>query len=289
MTTMFELHLLVHAFRKDLDDPDRPSFPAQHLQHYYSKYFSRSFSPSVFSFDKMADFLEIIRMVITENEETTLIVTELAEDTPPETFMKLAEDHRRDRSRRVDAGYETAMLKYTKPKGSGKGAPEKQGGGKSDGGKGGGKSEGKSGSKNKSDRNEKPNGKGSSGKSSSAIPRWGSGGGGAEKPSSSPIVPARSEGKSSKGKSKGNDSRRDYNTSAPAKRPWSSSQAPSSRPAPQRPSPWARSDSQAAPRPSPTASKWASSAPQRSSEPAWKRARPGNNSAMRGAGSFSRR
>eukprot|EP00929_Paragymnodinium_shiwhaense_P082362 TRINITY_DN4338_c0_g2_i3.p1 TRINITY_DN4338_c0_g2~~TRINITY_DN4338_c0_g2_i3.p1 ORF type:complete len:813 (-),score=308.61 TRINITY_DN4338_c0_g2_i3:331-2769(-) len=143
LNTMFELHLLAHAFKKDLDDPDRPSFPTQHLGFYYQKYFNRTFEPGTFGFKTASSLIEIIKAVLSENAETTLVKAELAEDTPVETFVKLAEDHRRDRQRRVDAGDETALLKYNKAKGGGKGSA-------STGAKGNGKS---------------------------STPRWGSGGG----------------------------------------------------------------------------------------------------------------
>merc|ERR1719293_557798 len=44
LSLRFELHLLIHAFRKDLDDPDRPSFREQHLSYYYDKYYKKSLS-----------------------------------------------------------------------------------------------------------------------------------------------------------------------------------------------------------------------------------------------------
>merc|ERR1711862_679945 len=39
----------------------------------------------------------------------------LPEDTPLENFVKQTEDHRRERQRRMDAGDETAQLKFSKP------------------------------------------------------------------------------------------------------------------------------------------------------------------------------
>merc|ERR1712070_1127613 len=38
-----------------------------------------------------------------------------SEDTPFENFVKVTEDHRRERQRRMDAGDETAQLKFTRP------------------------------------------------------------------------------------------------------------------------------------------------------------------------------
>merc|ERR1712060_647776 len=38
----------------------------------------------------------------------------LPDETPLSNFVKLTEDHRRDRERRADAGDETAVLKFTR-------------------------------------------------------------------------------------------------------------------------------------------------------------------------------
>ena len=34
----FELHLLAHALKKDVNDPERPGFVDNHLAFYYNKY-----------------------------------------------------------------------------------------------------------------------------------------------------------------------------------------------------------------------------------------------------------
>jgi len=45
----YELHLMIHSFKKDLDDPDRPSFPEAHLGFYYNKYWKKQWSLSSFA------------------------------------------------------------------------------------------------------------------------------------------------------------------------------------------------------------------------------------------------
>merc|ERR1711979_133137 len=47
----------------------------------------------------------------------------LTEDTQQEQFVKLAENHRRDRVRRVDAGDETAQIKFPRPAAPPRGPP----------------------------------------------------------------------------------------------------------------------------------------------------------------------
>jgi len=114
LSTRLELHLLLHAFKKDLNDPDRVSFPENHLDFYYTKYFKKSFSPKTFGKQKVADVIELIRDSVALGDRGFLSAL-LDEDTPAAKFVNLAEEHRRDRQRRVDAGDETALLKFSKP------------------------------------------------------------------------------------------------------------------------------------------------------------------------------
>merc|ERR1719454_814554 len=44
LSLRFELHLLAHAFRKDLDDPERPKFHTTHVSFYMNKYYRKPFS-----------------------------------------------------------------------------------------------------------------------------------------------------------------------------------------------------------------------------------------------------
>merc|ERR1712187_339518 len=78
-----------------------------------------------------------IKEVIRVGEKNSLLGPQLAEDTPLANFVKLTEEHRRDRVRRVEAGDETAHLKFKRQ------APESRGESRD---KGGGKSSGKGGS-----------------------------------------------------------------------------------------------------------------------------------------------
>ncbi|CAJ1363719.1 unnamed protein product [Effrenium voratum] len=113
LSTRYELHVLLHSFKKDLDDPDRPSFSEKHLGFYYQKYFKKSWNFSLFGLEKFEDFLDIIRDTL--SVENGFLKAEKPEDTPLEDFVKFTEEHRRERERRVDAGDETAKLKFTRP------------------------------------------------------------------------------------------------------------------------------------------------------------------------------
>jgi len=115
LTLRFELNLLVHAFRHDLDDPERQTFHENHLTFYYNKYYRKQLNIKLYGVNKLADLMDIVKDTMTINAQNSTIEPQLSEDTPVDNFIKLTEDHRRDRQRRLDAGDETALLKFSRP------------------------------------------------------------------------------------------------------------------------------------------------------------------------------
>jgi len=115
LSARYELHLLLHAFKKDLDDPDRPSFGENHLSFYYGKYFKKNFTLKHYGVEKLADFVELIKETASIGERNGFLKPELPDDASPSDFVKVTEDHRRERQRRIDAGDETAQLKFARP------------------------------------------------------------------------------------------------------------------------------------------------------------------------------
>merc|ERR1711865_944445 len=114
LSIRYELHLLAHAFKKDMDDPERPGFLDTHLAFYYNKYFKKAFNVKMFGVDENAGLIDFIKDTVKLNDKT-MLEAELTEDTSLENFVKQTEEHRRERQRRMDAGDETAQLKFTKP------------------------------------------------------------------------------------------------------------------------------------------------------------------------------
>jgi len=112
LSTRYEIHLLLHSFKKDLNDPDRPGFLEKDLAFYFNKYFKKSFTLKNFGVEKLEGLVEHIRDSLRVNEKTGFLEAVLEEETPVAQFVKLTEDHRRDRQRRLDAGDETAELKF---------------------------------------------------------------------------------------------------------------------------------------------------------------------------------
>mmetsp|Transcript_1932 Transcript_1932/g.3663 ORF Transcript_1932/g.3663 Transcript_1932/m.3663 type:complete len:858 (+) Transcript_1932:76-2649(+) len=114
LTLRFELHLLIHAFRHDLGDPERAAFHESHLSFYYNKYYKMPFKVKNFGVEKLEDLIDMVKDTA-EISGKNCLEAQLSDDTPMDNFVKLTEDHRRDRLRRLDAGDETAQLKFARP------------------------------------------------------------------------------------------------------------------------------------------------------------------------------
>eukprot|EP00928_Gymnodinium_smaydae_P099365 TRINITY_DN9457_c0_g2_i3.p1 TRINITY_DN9457_c0_g2~~TRINITY_DN9457_c0_g2_i3.p1 ORF type:complete len:794 (-),score=272.30 TRINITY_DN9457_c0_g2_i3:173-2554(-) len=113
LSARYEAFLLTLAFKKDVDDPDRPSFPQSHYAFYYSKYFGKQFYANNFSCKTFADFVKLIKDTLSIDDTSEFVKVLLPEETPLSKFVKLVENHRRDRQRRADAGDESAILKFS--------------------------------------------------------------------------------------------------------------------------------------------------------------------------------
>jgi len=115
LSTRYEMHLLLHAFKKDLNDPDRPGFAEQHLAFYFQKYFKKTFSHKFYGMETFSDFVDLIKDTLAVSESTGFLTAPLPEDATQEDFVKYTESHRRERQQRIDAGDETAKLKFSRP------------------------------------------------------------------------------------------------------------------------------------------------------------------------------
>jgi len=139
LSTRYELHLLLHSFKKDLNDPDRPSFELKHLGYYYNKYYRKNWNFQQFGVPEFDDLIDLIKESVSLDSATGHPKADAAVDVDLESFIKLTEDNRRERQRRIDAGDETARLKFTRPQAPTRPGPAQSGGGY---GKGGGKGKG---------------------------------------------------------------------------------------------------------------------------------------------------
>lgn len=131
LSTRFELHLLLHSFKQDLNDPDRPSFGLKYLPYYYNKYFRKAWNLQMFGLKDFDELLELLKDSVSLDAATGHLKADQPQDASFDAFVKFTEENRRERQRRLDAGDETAKLKFTRPapntgrpseKGYGKGA-----------------------------------------------------------------------------------------------------------------------------------------------------------------------
>lgn len=111
LSLRYELHLLTHAFKKDVDDQDRPGFHESHLGFYYSKYFHKGWSTKAFGCNTFKAVVDLIKEHIAL-KDSGIVEALMSEETDVSKFVQQVEDHRRDRQRRIDAGVESAELKF---------------------------------------------------------------------------------------------------------------------------------------------------------------------------------
>jgi hypothetical protein len=125
MKLRFDFCLLVLSFKVDANDPDRSGIPLDHLPFYYQKYYAK---PINFKNYGVVDAKELVALIKdTVSIKEGLVVSTLSDDLDNlDIFLKLTEEGRRERQRRIDAGDETARLKFVaaaEPKPAPKAAP----------------------------------------------------------------------------------------------------------------------------------------------------------------------
>lgn len=113
LSLRFELHLLVHAFRHDAEDPERTGIPAEHLAFYYNKYYKKMLNPKNYGVDTVDDLVELVKDTVPMEKLIESMVSDDLESN--DIFIKLTEEARRDRQRRLDAGDDAAALKFSRP------------------------------------------------------------------------------------------------------------------------------------------------------------------------------
>merc|ERR1712176_287650 len=112
-TLRYELFLLTEGFKKDVNDAERVGIPEAHFSYYYNKYFKRSLQPKMYKKDDLASLLkDYVKDTVALQDG--LLVRKLAEAASSEAadFVKLQEEARRERQRRLDAGDESVRIKF---------------------------------------------------------------------------------------------------------------------------------------------------------------------------------
>merc|ERR1712136_90284 len=110
----FEFYTLVQAFRHDVQDPERVGVHESHLPFYFNKYYRKQLNAKYFGTNTNQDLVDLVKDTVRIDEEKQVLSSCLAEDAGhnPNIFVKLTEENRRERQRRIDAGDETARLKF---------------------------------------------------------------------------------------------------------------------------------------------------------------------------------
>jgi len=116
LSLRFELHLLVHAFMHDANDAERMGIHPEHLAFYYNKYYKKGLNPKNYGVESVDDLIDLVKDTVLIGARTKIVESQLTEDLESnEIFIKLTEEARRDRQRRIDAGEEEAALKFSRP------------------------------------------------------------------------------------------------------------------------------------------------------------------------------
>jgi len=108
----YELHLLQIAFKKDVADPERAGVHDTHMAFYYTKYFKKTLNLKAFTVSDNTELTMLVKDAIGWGADEKVLTSLLEDDAEPSVCLKMSEEHRRERQRRIDAGDETARLKF---------------------------------------------------------------------------------------------------------------------------------------------------------------------------------
>merc|ERR1712039_586831 len=99
--------------KKDLDDPDREAIPEQHFTYYYNRYFKKQLNTRFFGTNSLPELFNLVQDTV--EIANGYCVSKLKESDTADfsIFVKLAEESRRERQRRLDAGDDTAKLRFS--------------------------------------------------------------------------------------------------------------------------------------------------------------------------------
>lgn len=107
-----ELYLMVHSFRKDCTDPDRPGIHVDNVPFYYNRYFRKTFAANHYGFEANEKVIDLVKDTVSLGERN-MLTPELGEELDNfDLFLKLTEEGRRERDLNIDLGEDEAILKF---------------------------------------------------------------------------------------------------------------------------------------------------------------------------------
>merc|ERR1719329_587840 len=80
LSLRFELHIVVHAFRRDVNDPDRPGVHLDHLAYYYHKYFKKPFRHASYGVSSMDDVIALVSDTMMCDPRTRVIESMVSDE-----------------------------------------------------------------------------------------------------------------------------------------------------------------------------------------------------------------
>merc|ERR1712190_4370 len=109
------LFLLIEGFKNDANDEERVGIHESLFHHYYTKYFKRAFNPKLYGKDSLKDVIsDFVKDTVKIDETNGVLGCSLADDADKDIshFLKLQEESRRERQRRIDAGDDSARIDF---------------------------------------------------------------------------------------------------------------------------------------------------------------------------------
>lgn len=108
-----ELVNIVHAFKNDVNDEERPSFPPALTDSYYKTYVQKSFHPMNFACESVEGLISEHLSDTVSVDEKGLLSAKLEKDIPLEKIWELVDTARIRRETRVGSGDELYDLKFS--------------------------------------------------------------------------------------------------------------------------------------------------------------------------------
>merc|ERR1712151_938364 len=103
---------ICRAFAQDVNDAERASIHESNLTFYYQKYFRKSLNPKNFGLTTNTELCGLVKDAVKIEDKEQMLTSVLADE--PESFdmfLKLTEENRRERRRRLEAGDESQKVK----------------------------------------------------------------------------------------------------------------------------------------------------------------------------------
>jgi len=112
LTLRVEMHLLLHAFKPDVKDPERVGIYVDNLLFYYNRYFRKTINLKGFGVENIQELLGFVKDTVLLNDQSVL-EAQLSEELDNfDLFLKLTEDARRERCLSLDSGDSSVALNF---------------------------------------------------------------------------------------------------------------------------------------------------------------------------------